>query len=153
MTGESTLARFRGVRVSSWLQIEAVAPAVGVALCDGWHGMRSDRVGDGGRGNNGRNDIGIASRLTAKNTGAFVVSNLKVEFECCKSLLGGWEFAPVADVMDKGARVLQVVDGGSEDSGVTDWFSRAGGKVLAFFNLVPEVGEGLFGAPLAAEIF
>jgi hypothetical protein len=40
-----------------------------------------------------------------------------------------------------------------EDGGVTDWLCSAGSKVLAFFNLVPEVGEGLFWTPLAAEIF
>jgi hypothetical protein len=39
MTGEATLERFQGVQVLSWLEIEAVAPAVDVALRDGGLGM------------------------------------------------------------------------------------------------------------------
>jgi hypothetical protein len=37
-------------------------------------------MGQRSRDNNGRHDIGIAGRLTAENTGAFVVGNLEVEF-------------------------------------------------------------------------
>jgi len=74
-------------------------------------------------------------------------------FKVGEGLLVSCKFAPVSDIMWEHAGVFKVVDCGADDGSVGDWFRTVCGEVLANFDLCPEVGEGLVGAPLAAEVF
>ena len=51
--------------MASWLEVKAMAPAIGVALGDGGHGMRFDWRWDRGSCDAWCGDIGIASGLTS----------------------------------------------------------------------------------------
>jgi hypothetical protein len=65
VAGEATLARFRGVGVASWLEVEAVAPAISVALGDGGHSMRLGWWRNRRREEDRWGNIGIGSGLTS----------------------------------------------------------------------------------------
>jgi hypothetical protein len=139
--------------VASWLEVEAVAPAISVALGYGGQSMRL-----GWQGNRKSKDfrcgnIGIASGLTSQNLGTLIGGNFEVDFEVGESMLCDGKFAPISHVVGKGTGLFKVVDGGAEDGCIADGFCCTISEVLTLFNLVPKVGQWLFGTPLAAQIF